>query len=59
VPLLRHLERRQFRSNEEVEMALGEWLRLQESSCNSNGVLTHAKVGENASMCLGIILRNN
>jgi len=51
VPLLHHPERRQLHSNEDVEMALGEWLRLQESSYNSNGVLK--------SICVGIILKNN
>jgi hypothetical protein len=40
------LERRQFHSDEEVEMAVREWLRLQESTCYGNGVVTRAKVGK-------------
>jgi len=59
VPLLHHLERRQFHSNEEVEVVLGEWLRFTRIQLQQQRSFNSCQCGKHASMCLEIILKNN
>jgi hypothetical protein len=54
-----HLGGRRFHSNEEVEMAVGEWLQMQEPDFRRDGILNSCQDGTNALMCSGIMLKNN
>jgi hypothetical protein len=50
---------RRFRNNKEVETAVREWLRMQEPVSTATEFLNSCQDGTNASMCKGIILKNN
>jgi hypothetical protein len=45
--------------DEEVEMAVGDWLRMQEPDFYSDGIFKLVPRWDNASMCSGIMMKNN
>jgi hypothetical protein len=59
-PRKQHLGQCQFQSNEEVEMVVGEWLRIQETDSYCNRIFNLVPRLTNApSMCSGIMLKSN
>jgi hypothetical protein len=48
---------RRFQDNE-MEMAVREWLRMQEPDLYRHEILNSCQDGTNALMCLGIMLKN-
>jgi IS5 family transposase len=57
--LQQHLGGRRLQSNEEVEMAVREWLRIHKPDLYGSRMLQRGHVWKNASIYSGLVLKNN
>jgi hypothetical protein len=54
-----HLGGRRLHSNEEVQVAVNEWLEMQEHNLYSDGIFKLVPGWDKCNNVLGIVLKNN